>query len=160
MVVENFVFSGERKNPGEGKVFYVIIEQRKLPPPLIFTGGEYLSYFPEGKRLAGEFLDLRELPDGVFVYNDLLAVALFSELSEKGIRCPDDIAIVSCDNTEICLYPYPALTSIDINVSSVAKIALEKMIDFIKGEPIEPLHTKAAVKLVVRGSTKRLKKPA
>ena len=110
-------FFGGDEESGRGKSFLSYIEQRKLPPPLIFTGGEFIAYFPEGKRLAREFLDLRELPDGVFAYNDLLAIALLSELSEKGMRCPGDMAIVSCDNTEICLYPYPALTGIDTNVS-------------------------------------------
>jgi len=147
-------FFGGVRESGRAEGFVKFKEER-LPSPLVFTGEKFVGYFHEGEKLAKEFFKLKELPDGVFASNDLLAVALLSEVLKRGLKIPENLAIMGCDNTEVCLHSYPGLTSIDVNISLTAQIALEKLIDFINGKEVKPLHTTIPIKLVERESTKK-----
>jgi LacI family transcriptional regulator len=51
-----------------------------------------------GADLAG--MGERERPTGIFCANDLLALGLLQELTRRGIRVPDDVAIVGYDDIE------------------------------------------------------------
>ncbi|MCM8768861.1 MAG: LacI family transcriptional regulator [Candidatus Omnitrophica bacterium] len=116
--------------------------------------------FSEGRKLAEKLLSLKKPPDGVFANNDLYAAALLQKVLEHGYRVPKDMAIVGCDNTEVCLYAKPTLTSIDTNAPLAAETALAKLLDVITGKPVRPLHTKIPVRLVVRESTTGRLSPA
>ncbi|MCD6408090.1 LacI family DNA-binding transcriptional regulator [bacterium] len=145
---------------GDGKCerlkgFIEYIKKKKLSDPVVITDKNFRGYFPDGVKYAKKFLSLKKLPDGVFVYNDLVAAGLLSELIKNGIKVPDEVSIISCDNTEVCLYTNPKLTSINSHPSLLAKIALEKMLLFIDGKKIEPLHTKVEPHLVIRDSTRK-----
>ena len=37
-------------------------------------------------------------PDGVFCYNDLLAIGAMDYAIEQGLRIPEDVAIIGCGN--------------------------------------------------------------
>ncbi|MFH0797240.1 MAG: LacI family DNA-binding transcriptional regulator [Candidatus Omnitrophota bacterium] len=137
------------------KGFTQYLKERRFPAPLVFTKEPFVNYFPEGKTLAEEFLRLKYLPDGVFACNDLLAIALLTTILKKGVEIPKDMAILGCDNTELCLYTIPTLTSIDTNLPALAKKAMQKMIKIIEGTEVKPFHTKTPVSLVVRESTRR-----
>ena len=150
-------FFGGIKNTAREKGFIGYFKEKRLPVPLsIFTRQSQQAYsFPEAKVLVREFLKLKDLPDGIFVSNDLLAVALLSEASRKGIRIPEDMAIVGCDNTDLGFCTTPTLTTIDTNIPLLAKKAIGKIEAMIKGTPPKPFHTSVPVSLVVRESTGR-----
>ncbi|MCF7838540.1 MAG: LacI family transcriptional regulator [Candidatus Marinimicrobia bacterium] len=137
--------SGERV-----RSFRERVSQRVAWPP---ERVETPEYFKAGLAAAERVLALRPLPDGVFACNDLLGLALMHAAQRRGVRVPDDLAIVSCDNTEACLYPLPQLTSIDTQVALTAETALQKLVDRIEGRVPEQEHTVLPVTLCVRGST-------
>ena len=148
-------FFGGNKNSARAEGFIQYLKENGLPAPLIFTSKKFIDSFPEEKILAREFLKLKSLPDGVFASNDLLAVALLSEVLKEGLRVPEDIAILGCDNTEICLYTNPTISSIDTNTHLLAKKAIEKIEKIIKGIKLKSFHTKIPAFLIGRESTKR-----
>ena len=149
-------FFGESKKMARAKGFIQYFRERKLPPPLVVVDKDWTWCFaPEGKVLAQELLKLKDLPDGIFSHNDLLASALLSGALRNGLRVPDDLAIMGCDNSEICLYTTPTLTSIETGFPVVVTEMLNKIEAMIKGEEPRPLHTEAAVSLVARESTER-----
>lgn len=111
--------------------------------------------FSLGRKLAADLLKQPEWPDSVFTSNDDYASALLAEALGRGIRVPDELAIIGCDNTNTCLRTYPNLTSLDINIQGLAEISLDKIIRCIEGKPVQPLHTNVAHKLISRGSTRR-----
>lgn len=55
-----------------------------------------------GRRAAGEIADLpaRQRPTAVFCANDLLALGVLQEMTQRGVRVPRDIAIVGYDDIE------------------------------------------------------------
>jgi LacI family transcriptional regulator len=68
---------------------------------LIMIGTAALNW-AAGKQAGADLAELgtRERPTGVFCANDLLALGLLQELTRRGIRVPDDVAIVGYDDIE------------------------------------------------------------
>jgi DNA-binding LacI/PurR family transcriptional regulator len=51
-------------------------------------------------------------PDGIFTFNDMYAGLLLSALQDIGLRVPDDIALVGCDDLRMGQFLRPRLTTI------------------------------------------------
>lgn len=112
------------------------------------------GYFEDGFLIAKRILNSKELPDGIFAFNDTIAGILISEFNKKGIKIPDDVSIIGCDNTQLCYYTTPNLTSIDIRTKDTAKIAIDMMIKIIEDEKIEKKQILLNPRLVIRDSTR------
>ncbi|HOL68113.1 MAG TPA: LacI family DNA-binding transcriptional regulator, partial [bacterium] len=113
-------------------------------------GRQWIGYLAEAARAAEELIEKnRPLPDGLFCYSDLVAIAFLSVAHKKGIRIPQDIALLSCDNTELAGYTHPPLSSIDVNFPLLAKTALENVCALIAGKKPARLHRHIPVRLVV-----------
>ena len=73
----------------------------------------------------------------VVCYNDEIANHLISLLLKNGIRVPQDVAVVSFDNSQYSeLSPVP-LTSLSHEPYNVGRIAAEKLLQLMDGEPCE-----------------------
>lgn len=89
----------------------------------------------------------------VFCANDEMAFGVMRALAEKGLRVPQDISIVGFDGEELSRFADPPLTTIRQEFKNVARLAVDKVVRQINGEPatLEPVFTR--VTLIVRGST-------
>lgn len=115
----------------------------------------WVGYLQEAAMAARQLLE-KSLPfDGVFCYNDLVGLAFLGVAQQKGIRIPEDIAVITCDNTELTGYTQPPLSSIDVNFPLLARTAIEKVCGLIEGKKEKTSHTLIPVKLLVRESTRR-----
>ncbi len=68
---------------------------------------------------ATETLLSQSTPDAIVCANDLLAVAAMKVIVRRGLRVPDDIALVGMDDTDIAELANPSITS--VNLGSVAR---------------------------------------
>jgi DNA-binding LacI/PurR family transcriptional regulator len=59
-----------------------------------------------------ELLALREPPDAVFCFNDLLAIGAMYAIRQQGLRIPDDIAVVGFDDLAEGRFSNPTLSTI------------------------------------------------
>jgi DNA-binding LacI/PurR family transcriptional regulator len=50
---------------------------------------------------------------------------LLRALLEQGFRVPEDIALIGADNTPMCDYTSPSLTSVSLNVKQIAEQAID-----------------------------------
>lgn len=78
-------------------------------------------------------------PDGIFCFNDELAVGAFRLLRDLGIRIPDDIAIVGCDGIEETAYMDPRITTIVQPIDEMCAMAWTFLEQRIR-EPSLPLR--------------------
>lgn len=106
-----------------------------------------------GYAAAADIVEQRLPVDALFCFNDLLALGALKAFSERGVRVPDDIAIVGWDDTEECAYATPGLTSISPDKESIASMAIERLMHLIAGDPSTDTELVAAYRLVVRGSS-------
>ena len=65
-----------------------------------------------------------EMPTAFVCHCDMAAHYLLATLNQHGLRCPEDVSIVSFDNTRLAGTCRPALTSVDIDRKAFAGEAL------------------------------------
>lgn len=97
------------------------------------------------------FLNRPDLPEAVFCWSDLHAVALINVARTQGFRVPEDLAIVGYDNSPVAGMPLINLSSIDQDGSGLGALAAATMLSRLEGRA-EPRHEIIAPRLVVRGS--------
>jgi len=106
---------------------------------------------------AGAHILLRDSPgaDAIFCGSDQIARGVADTLRLLGRRVPQDIALIGFDNWEpMALGCDPPLTSIDMCLEAVGRVAAEYLLAAINDEPAQGVHT-VPCRLVVRESTGR-----
>ncbi len=63
------------------------------------------------------------LPDGLFCFNDEVAIATFCRLREMGVRVPEDMAIVGCDGIKETLYTERKLSTLAFPMAEICSTA-------------------------------------
>lgn len=76
--------------------------------------------------------------DGVVAFNDSLALGALRVLLERGIRVPDDVAVIGFDDLDETRYSLPALSTIDPGRSEIARTAVELLSARIRGDDVGP----------------------
>jgi DNA-binding LacI/PurR family transcriptional regulator len=83
-----------------------------LPPSYVQTSDPSCSE-PVARALAGELLALERPPDAVVAGADSLAIGVLRALRDRGLRAPDDLALVSFDEPAYADLLDPSVTSLD-----------------------------------------------
>lgn len=122
--------------------------------------GGWLDY-ESGYEIGQKFAKLTDRPEAMFVYNDLSALGFEKALSDQGILVPNDVAIVGFDNIKEGATAKPPLTTVHQPTEKIGPIAVDMLLNKIKGEPVESRVT-LKPHLIVREScgAKVLKKLA
>ncbi|RYE08125.1 MAG: LacI family DNA-binding transcriptional regulator [Hyphomicrobiales bacterium] len=121
---------------------------------------------PSDVAMGGELLDeiLAQVPDvsAVFTCNDDLALGTLFECQRRGLRVPDDIAIVGFNDLDFCVAAVPTLTSVSIERQQMGRWAAESILEIIRGSGKRPKQTRVDVgfSIKARGSTAATRKPA
>jgi DNA-binding LacI/PurR family transcriptional regulator len=71
-------------------------------------------------------------PDAVFAYNDLTALGALRVLAQKGLRVPQDVAVVGFDDIEESRFAPIALTSIAPDKRTIARMAVEAVVSVLE----------------------------
>ena len=95
-------------------------------------------------------------PTGVFIANDLMALGALEALQQEGLRVPEDISIVGCDNIPNLHLLRVPLTTISIPFGEIGRFAAEKIIGILEHhDQLEP-HVVLAPELRIRSSVKQI----
>ena len=93
------------------KVFYTILEKRNIAvdPRLIATG----TFTQEsGIQAVAALCETGLEFDALVCLNDRMAQGALEELKRRGLRVPEDVAVIGFDGIEASLYTLPALTTV------------------------------------------------
>ncbi|MFE5659951.1 LacI family DNA-binding transcriptional regulator [Streptomyces sp. NPDC056517] len=108
----------------------------------------------DGATAMSELLDRGERPDAVFAYNDLIALGAMRTLTERGLRVPDDIAVVGFDDIEESRFGAISLTTVAPDKHAIARLAVDRLVERLSGRSdSEPRRISPGYELVVREST-------
>ncbi len=111
-----------------------------------------------GYQAMQDLLRLSEPPDGVFCFNDPIAMGAMNAAAEAGIRVPDNLAIVGCGNVRYCAALRVALTSVDQGSNSLGERAAKVALMLSRGKTLRKAkQILIEPKLVIRESSLRLK---
>jgi LacI family transcriptional regulator, galactose operon repressor len=116
----------------------------RLEPALVTEGDFRVE---SGYRAGLELLKSR--PDAVFIANYLMTVGFMEALRQYRMRCPEDVALVTCDD-----YPWmdsfsPRLTTIDLPKRGLGAAAAQLLVERIaKGKgPARTIKLKNALRV-------------
>lgn len=126
-----------------------------IPDRLVVTDGGP-SDRSTGARAAHAILDPEAdaRPTAVFCANDALALGLLDAARERGLRVPDDLAVVGFDDVEGAALAFPPLTTVRVHKERLGEMALGVLVDGLTGdEPSIPASTLIPTELVVRASS-------
>lgn len=104
-----------------------------------------------------KLLERRERPTAVVASDDILAVALMQTCIRMGLSVPEDLSVVSFNNSLFARMTSPQLTSIDVNARQLGMEAASQLISHIENPNL--LATKIIVphSMIVRGSCRKMK---
>lgn len=123
---------------------------RELEYEYPFEGewNDYRSGYAVGEQIAAA----DERPDAMFVFNDLGALGVMDALLERGVRVPDDIAIVGLDDIELAARARVPLTTVRQPTDRIGAAAVDFVLARLAGER-PPLRRLFEPHLVVRESS-------
>ena len=118
---------------------------------------EYMKYISPrsgaGYSATLKMIDLAEPPDALFTVNSLIAVGALQAIRERNLTIPEDIALVTFDETTWASLVQPAITLIDQPTYEIGKTAAELLLQRTAdpGRPTRQVILKG--RLIVRGSS-------
>lgn len=126
------------------------------------AGKPVYDLLPQAQRWAGEIgeqamtqlLDQKSPPDAVFCFTDPLALGALRAIHRRGLRVPEDVAVVGFDDSPYGRIAMPSLTTISPDKQSIAELAIDLLEHQVESRR-RPMPREILVdfKLVVREST-------
>ncbi len=110
---------------------------------------------PAGIREAiSSLLAMPEPPTAIFAFNDNRAVSVLKILQERGLRVPDDVAVMGFDGLSFSSTSTPPLSTIFQPVTELGKLATQALLEHFSQEAQMPVRKILPVELIVRSSTR------
>jgi len=111
----------------------------------------------EGFVLAEKALSLPNPPDGILAVNDNTAVSTILYAKSKGIRIPQDLAIIGFNDDPVCTIIEPNLSSLHQPGAEMGKMAVSHLFKILDNEIVDvPRTTILSTHVVQRESSLRI----
>lgn len=122
-----------------------------VDPALILEAG---FDWQDGYRAAQALLEFpaAQRPTAIFAGNDLCADGVLRLFRERGVRVPDDIALVGYDDTWFSQHTDPPLTSVHMPIYTMGVLATDMLIGLSSGRELENRQPVLPVTLTIRDS--------
>jgi LacI family transcriptional regulator len=113
-----------------------------LPDTTIETGSQAMC------RILDEYPATR----AVFAVNDAMAIGALRATQERGLRIPEDLALISVDDIELACHVSIPLTTMHIHKRRLGVLAARRLVEIIRNPSEEPVTILVPAELVIRGS--------
>ena len=108
----------------------------------------------DGARAMDRLLDLPEPPDAVYCFSDLLALGALRALHRRGVRVPEEVAVIGTDDIAESRFSTPSLSTVVQDRVEIATLAVDALLHRLSGGVDEPpRELTAGFSLCVREST-------
>lgn len=108
----------------------------------------------DGATAMAALLDRDDRPDAVFCYSDLVASGAIHTIIGRGLRVPEDVAIIGYDDIEDGRYAQPTISTISPDKTAIAQLAVERLIlRMTSPERVPGIELLAQHRLIPRQST-------
>ena len=94
----------------------------------------------------------RALPDAIVCSNDQMAIGVLRTLAARGIRVPEDVALVGFDDIYPATLCDPPLTTVRQPIRGIGERACEQLIERIANPTLRPSVELLPTELVIRSS--------
>ena len=152
---------GPENSPGKGRLegyLNTLAKNRMMPlggyissPCLVDVKSK-----ESGAELMKKLLELKPRPDGVFCYNDPLAMGAIHTILDAGLKIPGDVAVIGSGNLHYDSELSVPLSSIDQQTELIGKRAARLTLSLLEsGMHQRPKDIMLEPQLVVRASSDR-----
>lgn len=128
-------------------------ERGKRPDDMLISVDQPALWGDDGAEAIEKILRRGGHPTAVFAANDAMAIGCAKSLRARGMRIPDDIAVVGFDDIEMSSHFEPPLTTVRVFKEEMGKLAVLRLVEMIKSKSRAVVTTHVPVELVIRGST-------
>ena len=90
--------------------------------------------FNSGLSDTLELLDMKEPPDAILADHGLLSLAAFQAIVSKGLRIPEDVAIIGFMSDWVSGMSYPRITFVKQNLREIGRKTFKLLLDQIHGD--------------------------
>ncbi|QDH78088.1 LacI family transcriptional regulator [Echinicola soli] len=108
------------------------------------------------QALVDELLNQPEQPDAIFAINDPVAIDVMKFLKGRGIRIPQDIALVGFTNMPVSDALDPALSTVDQPAYEMGRLAANNLLDqLMDPDSFKPQNIVLDTELIIRKSSEK-----
>lgn len=152
---------GPETSPGKGRLdgYLKTLAKHNLKclPGYVFKQSMVDVHSTEtGAELMKRLLSLTPRPDGLFSYNDPMAIGAIETILDAGLRVPEDVAVIGSGNLHFDARLRVPLSSIDQDTEQIGESTARLTLSLIASKT-RPRSKTVLVqpKLIVRASTER-----
>jgi LacI family transcriptional regulator/LacI family xylobiose transport system transcriptional regulator len=109
--------------------------------------------FGEAVTATAELLALPEPPTAIFAASDVQALGALDAAHRAGRRVPEDLSVVSFDDTAVAAMASPPLTVVRQPFEEMGRAAVRTLIDLAEGRAAATPRMELTTRLIVREST-------
>lgn len=134
------MISGTLQDPSNGYARYQgykrALEEAGIPESEDFVRvGNYR--YESGVEAMNHFLSLDKHPTAVFSATDEMAIGAIHAIQDKGLRVPEDISVISVDNSRMASMVRPQLSAVAQPMYDIGAVSMRLLTKLMKKEPVE-----------------------
>jgi LacI family transcriptional regulator len=152
---------GPDTSPGIGRLkgYLDVLAKHKIKAPACYITAPKMADVrsrEHGEVVMKRLLSVKPRPDGVFCFNDPMAIGAIDAILAAGLRVPEDVAVIGSGNLHYGSDLRVPLSSIDQQTKLIGERAAKLTLSLVESkEPMKPRSFIIQPKLVVRASTGR-----
>lgn len=142
---ENTEFEDDRK-----RYFCEFCESRNFDYSDMLKIGTYTV--ESGYEMMQELIKDNNVPTAVFAASDQIAIGAIKVLTENNIKVPDEVSVIGFDDSEICKYTTPELTTVHAPAYEMGQYGVNILFAHSNLSKNAPMRIKMACNLIKRNT--------
>lgn len=110
--------------------------------------------YDDGLESWANLSERQQLPTAIFVGNDELAIGLVHGIQDSGKDVPNDVEIISFENSKLARMVRPRLTSVVLPLYDIGAVAMRLLTKYMNQEEVNQQHVILPHRIEKRGSSK------
>ncbi len=114
--------------------------------------------YEEGVKASNQLFDISPRPDGVFASGDIIAVSAVQTAKKRGLKVPEDIAVIGFNNDPISQIIDPNISTITHPAEKMGKASADIILKNLKRDKKDDVKeiTFLNTEVIIRESSKRI----
>lgn len=114
-----------------------------------------INYAQNAYRLCCQMIENGDLPRALFIENDAMAMGCLRAFEENGIRVPEELSVISCNDVPTVEFISPALSTVHIYGDLIGSMSAELLVEQMRTGRVRGIRAVIPNKLILRQSCAR-----
>jgi len=153
------MISGRLEDPFTGLARYQgyrrALEEAGIPFREEYVRSGTLRY-ASGMEAMNYFLQLKDRPTAIFVANDEMALGAIHQVQDAGLKVPDDISVISVDNSKLSIMVRPQLSTVSQPMYDIGAVSMRLLTKLMKNEQVEEKRVILPHEVILRNTIRKM----